>query len=124
MDTISTWQVVCPLIYIQVVFGDINPTAGAATEQELAEKYGKDNVRFLQCDVTDGSKFEGIQWKIEREEKLHFISSCLYFLTAIFTFLACQYKPSSQMTHLIHVWLMTDGLKASPVSRIQIRRVC
>ncbi|KAK3800468.1 hypothetical protein RRG08_056730 [Elysia crispata] len=44
----------------RVVFGDIDPTAGAATEQELAEKYGKDNVRFLQCDaVTDGSKFEG-----------------------------------------------------------------
>ncbi|KAK3756283.1 hypothetical protein RRG08_066399 [Elysia crispata] len=42
----------------RVVFGDIDPTAGAATEQELAEKYGKDNVRFLQCDVTDGSKFE------------------------------------------------------------------
>ncbi|KAK3756275.1 hypothetical protein RRG08_066391 [Elysia crispata] len=42
----------------RVVFSDIDPTAGAATEQELAEKYGKDNVRFLQCDVTDGSKFE------------------------------------------------------------------
>ena len=41
------------------MFSDIDPTAGAATEQELAEKYGKDNVRFLQCDVTDGSKFEG-----------------------------------------------------------------
>ena len=55
-------DILCYLVFffsVQVVFGDIDPTAGAATEQELAEKYGKDNVRFLQCDVTDGSKFEG-----------------------------------------------------------------
>ena len=53
-------DILCYIVFpVQVVFGDIDPTAGAATEQELAEKYGKDNVRFLQCDVTDGSKFEG-----------------------------------------------------------------
>ena len=54
-------DILCYIVFsVQVVFGDIDPTAGAATEQELAEKYGKDNVRFLQCDVTDGSKFEGM----------------------------------------------------------------
>ena len=53
-------DILCYIVFpVQVVFSDIDPTAGAATEQELAEKYGKDNVRFLQCDVTDGSKFEG-----------------------------------------------------------------
>ncbi|GFS12024.1 15-hydroxyprostaglandin dehydrogenase [Elysia marginata] len=42
----------------RVVFGDINPTVGAATEKEFVEKYGKDKVKFIEFDVTDGSKFE------------------------------------------------------------------
>ncbi|GFS01592.1 15-hydroxyprostaglandin dehydrogenase [Elysia marginata] len=42
----------------KVVFGDINATVGAATEKEFAEKYGKDNVKFIEFDVTDGPKFE------------------------------------------------------------------
>ena len=44
---------------LQVVFGDINPRAGEATEIEFGEKYGRDRVRFIHFDVTDGPKFEG-----------------------------------------------------------------
>ena len=43
----------------QVVFGDINPTVGAATEKEFVDKYGQDKVKFLEFDATDGPKFEG-----------------------------------------------------------------
>ncbi|GFR91000.1 15-hydroxyprostaglandin dehydrogenase [NAD+] [Elysia marginata] len=42
----------------RVVFGDINSTIGAATEKEFIEKYGRDRVRFIAFDVTDGPKFE------------------------------------------------------------------
>ncbi|RUS85541.1 hypothetical protein EGW08_006684 [Elysia chlorotica] len=50
-----------------VVFGDINPTVGAATEQELAQKHGQAKVKFIELDVTDGAKFEAaFQSAVER----------------------------------------------------------
>ena len=47
------------LIFIQVVFVDIDETVGAATEKEFVEKYGKYNVNSFQADLPDGRKFEG-----------------------------------------------------------------
>ena len=44
---------------VQVVFGDLNPKVGEATEKELGEKYGKDKVQFIPFDVTNGPEFEG-----------------------------------------------------------------
>ncbi|GFN81548.1 15-hydroxyprostaglandin dehydrogenase [NAD(+)] [Plakobranchus ocellatus] len=42
----------------RVIFTDVNRTAAEATEKEFQDKYGKDNVKFIECDVTDGPKFE------------------------------------------------------------------
>ena len=55
---------------LQVVFGDIDPTVGAATEKEFVKKYGRDKVRYVVLDVTDGSKFEGKHTNLESKQTL------------------------------------------------------
>ncbi|KAL8615074.1 hypothetical protein ACOMHN_013608 [Nucella lapillus] len=42
----------------RVVFCDINPAVGKATEEELQKQYGADNVSFVQCDVTDADQLK------------------------------------------------------------------
>ena len=56
------------LLPAQVVFGDINPTVGATTEKEFVDKYGKDRVKFLEFDATDGPRFEGESMKKDGSE--------------------------------------------------------
>ncbi|KAK9502863.1 hypothetical protein O3M35_011555 [Rhynocoris fuscipes] len=44
--------------HAKVMISDVNKTAGEESEKELAKKYGKDNVKFITCDVTNDDQFE------------------------------------------------------------------
>ncbi|XP_076465266.1 15-hydroxyprostaglandin dehydrogenase [NAD(+)]-like isoform X2 [Babylonia areolata] len=42
----------------RVLFCDVNPDVGKATEEELQKQYGADNVAFVQCDVTNADQLK------------------------------------------------------------------
>lgn len=41
------------------MISDVNKTVGEATREELATKHGEKNVKFVKCDVTSETEFEG-----------------------------------------------------------------
>ena len=42
---------------LQVCIGDTNTKTGRQTEKELQDKYGKSNIIFTKCDVTQEAEF-------------------------------------------------------------------